>query len=122
MISFKSVGHAFASVISKLHAGLQAIEKVLPGIQSDEKVVEGVTALIPGKGAQTALAVERVAFGVLGEVAAVVSALDDAALANGVSVPLDAEVAGAVKVLVTDFKDELVAVGLMKAPAPVAAK
>jgi hypothetical protein len=50
---------------------------------------------------------ERVAFGVLGDVAAAVSALDHADLARGVNVTLDAEVAAAVKTLVTDFKTEL---------------
>lgn len=119
MISFKSVGHAFASALTKIHAGLQAVEKVLPSIQQDEKIVEGITALIPGGGAQTALAVERVAFGVLGDVAAAVSAVDDATLAKGVDVTLDAEVAAAVKALVTDFQSELRGSGLLK-PAPTA--
>jgi len=53
-----------------------------------------------------------VAFGVLGDVAAAVNAADQAALAKGVSVTLDAEVAAAVKTLITDFKSELQAAGL----------
>jgi hypothetical protein len=117
MITFRSVGNVFASVLSSIHTGLKAVEKILPSIQQDEKIVEGVTALIPGGGAQTALAVERVAFGVLGDVAAAVSAVDEATLAKGLNVTLDAEVAAAVKALVSDFKSELQAAGLLK-PAP----
>jgi len=112
MISFQSIGHAFAYAIEKIHAGLQAVEKVLPSIQADAAIVEGITALIPGAGAQTAVAIERVAFGVLGDVAAAVNAADQATLAKGVSVTLDAAVSAAVKTLITDFKSELQAAGL----------
>jgi phage tail sheath gpL-like len=90
------------------------VEKILPSIQTDAGIVEGVTALIPGAGAQTALTVERVAFAVLGDVAAAVSAADDAAVAKGVNVTLDAEVVTAVKTLVADFKGELQTAGLLK--------
>ena len=119
MITFRSVGNVFASVLSSIHTGLKAVEKILPSIQQDAQIVEGLTAMIPGEGAQTALAVERVAFGVLGDVAAAVSAVDEATLAKGLSVTLDAEVAAAVKALVSDFKSELQAAGLLK-PAPAA--
>jgi hypothetical protein len=88
VISFKSVGHAFAFALEKIHAGLQAVEKVIPAVERAAPTVEGITALIPGGGAQTAVAIERVAFGVLGGVAA------------------------AVKTLITDFKSELQAVGV----------
>jgi hypothetical protein len=117
VITFRSVGNVFASVLSSIHTGLKAVEKILPSIQQDAQIVEGLTAMIPGEGAQTALAVERVAFGVLGDVAAAVSAVDEATLAKGLSVTLDAEVAAAVKALVSDFKSELQAAGLLK-PAP----
>ena len=117
MITFRSVGNVFASVLSSIHTGLKAVEKILPSIQQDAQIVEGLTAMIPGEGAQTALAVERVAFGVLGDVAAAVSAVDEATLAKGLNVTLDAEVAAAVKALVSDFKSELQAAGLLK-PAP----
>ncbi len=109
---FKSVGHAFAFTIQKIHAGLQAVEKVIPAVQKDEAIVEGITALIPGAGAQTAVAIERVAFGILGDVAAAVAKTDQAALANGVNVAFDADVATAVKTLISDFKTELQAAGL----------
>jgi len=112
MISFQSIGHAFAFALEKIHAGLQAVEKVIPAIQNDAAIVEGITALIPGAGAQTAVAIERVAFGVLGDVAAAVNAADQATLAKGVSVTLDAEVVAAVKALITDFRSELQAVGM----------
>jgi hypothetical protein len=112
MISFQSVGHAFAFALEKIHAGLQAVEKVIPSIQKDASIVEGITALIPGAGAQTAVAIERVAFGVLGDVAAAVSAADQATLAKGISVSLDTAAVTAVKTLITDFKSELQAAGL----------
>ena len=119
MISFASIGHAFAAALSEIHAGLRVVEKILPSIQQDAAVVEGVTALIPGGGAQTALMVERVAFAILGDVAAAVSAADSAAVASGLNVSLDAQVVAAVKALVTDFKSDLQAAGLLK---PAAAK
>jgi hypothetical protein len=112
MISFKSIGHAFAFALQKIHAGLQAVEKVIPAVAKDATIVEGITALIPGAGAQTAVAIERVAFGILGDVAAAVNAADQAALAKGVNVTLDAEVAAAIKTLISDFKSELQAAGL----------
>jgi len=112
MISFQSVGHAFAFALEKIHAGLQAVEKVIPAVQKDATIVEGITALIPGAGAQTAVAIERVAFGVLGDVTAAVNAADQATLSKGVSVTLDAEAVAAVKSLITDFKSELQAAGL----------
>lgn len=112
MITISSVGHAFAFALEKIHAGLQAVEKVMPAVQKDATIVEGITALIPGAGAQTAVAIERVAFGVLGDVAAAVNTADQATLAKGVNVTLDAEVATAVKTLIADFKSELQAAGL----------
>jgi hypothetical protein len=112
MISFQSIGHAFAFALEKVHAGLQAVEKIIPAVQKDATIVEGITALIPGAGAQTAVAIERVAFGVLGDVAAAVNAADQATLAKGVSVTLDSAAATAVKTLLADFRAELQAAGL----------
>ncbi|MGA3099529.1 MAG: hypothetical protein ABSF25_23995 [Bryobacteraceae bacterium] len=112
MISFNSIGNAFAFALQQIHAGLQAVEKVIPVVQKDAAIVEGITALIPGAGAQTAVAIERVAFGVLGDVASAVNAADQAALTKGISVILDAEVVAAVKTLLADFKSELQTVGL----------
>ncbi len=112
MALLKSVGCAFAIALEKIHAGLQAVEKVIPALEKDASTVEGITALIPGAGAQTALAIERVAFGALGDVAAAVSAADQATLAKGVSVTLDSALVTSVKSLITDFKSELQAAGL----------
>ena len=69
-------------------------------------------SLIPRAGAQTAVDIERVAFGVLGDVAAAVNAADQATLAKGVNVTLGADVAAAVRTLITDFKSELQAAGV----------
>jgi hypothetical protein len=112
MITFQSIGHAFAFALEKIHAGLQAVERIIPAVQKDAATVEGITALIPGAGAQTAVAIERVAFGILGDVAAAINAADQATLAKGVNVTLDAAAATAVKSLLTDFKSELQAAGL----------
>jgi hypothetical protein len=112
MITLTSIGHAYTYALEKIHSGLQAVEKVIPAVQKDATIVEGITALIPGAGAQTAVAIERVAFGVLGDVAAAVNATDQATLAKGVSVTLDSGVAAAVKTLISDFKSELQAAGL----------
>ena len=106
------VGHAFAFALQTIHAGLQAVERVIPAIEKAAPTVEGITALIPGGGAQTAVAIERVASGVLGDVAAAVDAADQATLAKGVNVTLDADVAAAVKTPIADFKSELQAVGV----------
>lgn len=111
-MALKSIGSAFGIALEKIHAGLQAVEKIIPSIQKDASVVEGITALIPGAGAQSALAIERVAFGVLGDVASAVSSADEATLAKGVNVTLDQEAATAVKTLITDFKSELQAAGI----------
>jgi hypothetical protein len=60
------------------------------------------------RGAQTAVAIERVAFGVLGDVAAAVNAAaDQVTLAKGANVTLDADVAA-----VKTFKSELQTVGV----------
>lgn len=112
MITFKTLGHAYAYALEKIHAGLQAVEKVIPVVQKDATIVEGITALFPGASAQTAVAIERVAFGVLGDVASAVSQADQAALANGVNVALDADVVAAVKTLITDFKSDLQTAGI----------
>jgi len=48
MISFQSIGHAYAFALQKIHAGLQAVEKVIPAVQKDATIVEGITALIHG--------------------------------------------------------------------------
>ena len=112
MALLKSVGSAFGIALEKLHAGLQAVEKVIPTLQKDATTVEGITSLIPGAGAQTALAIERVAFGVLGDAAAAVNAADQATLAKGVNVTLDSEIVTAVKTLISDFKTELQSAGL----------
>lgn len=112
MITFKSAGHVFAFALQKIHTGLQAVEKIIPAVQKDAPIIEGITALIPGGGAQTAVAIERVAFGILGDVAAAVNAADQAALAKGVNITLDAEAAAAVKTLMADFRSELQAAGL----------
>jgi hypothetical protein len=49
---------------------------------------------------------------VLGDVAAAVNAADQATLAKGVNVTLGADVAAAVRTLITDFKSELQAAGV----------
>src|SRR5579859_5197976 len=62
-ITFKTVGHFFATVI----------QKVIPAVQKTEGVVETVTAAVPTYG-PLALPVEKAAYAVLGELAAVLNA------------------------------------------------
>jgi hypothetical protein len=65
-ITFKSVGHLFATAYSK-------IVKILPAIQATAGTVETVTAAVPVYG-PLALPVEKAAYAVLGELAAVLNA------------------------------------------------
>ena len=66
-LSWKAVGHFFASALQTL----AAVQKAAP-------VVEGVTAAVPGVGISAA-AIENAGFAVLGELAGLINAGGDAA-------------------------------------------
>lgn len=94
MITFKSVGHLFATAYSKLKAAIPVIEKT-------ETTVETVTAKVPVYGT-LALPVEKLAYAALGEFAAVLNAGGAAASAKLSDAGLDIAVINAIKALVED--------------------
>ena len=92
MITFKSVGHFFATVYEKVVA-------VLPKIESTEGTVEAVTAKVPVYG-PLALPVEKVGYAVLGELSHVLNAGGAAAKAKLADAGLDINVIATVEDLV----------------------
>jgi hypothetical protein len=65
VITFKSVGHLFATAFQK-------VVTVIPKIEATEGTVETVTAKVPVYG-PLALPVEKAAYAILGEIGAVLS-------------------------------------------------
>jgi hypothetical protein len=108
MISFSSIGHFFASAFHDLHVAAVAVAKVETATAKLEPTIEGITSLVYPPG----VAVERIAFALLGEVAAVVTKTDSAVAAKGVNVALDAEMIAEVKQLLAQFKGDLVSFGI----------
>lgn len=107
-LSFNSVGHFFATVLHDIHVAAVAVAKFSITASSVEPVIEGVTNLVY----PPAVAIERVAFALLGEGAHAVVSADAAASANGVNLTLDAALVADVKALIANFKTELQASGL----------
>jgi hypothetical protein len=95
MISFKSVGHFFATAFQKVVA-------VLPKIQAAEKTVETVTAQVPVYG-PLAVPIEKAGFAVLGEIAAALTAGGDAAKAKLSDAGLDINVIATVEAILKDI-------------------
>lgn len=91
-ITFKSVGHFFATFYQKVKGDL-------PKVQATEGIVEAVTAKVPVYGA-IALPIEKLAYAVLGDVAGVLNALDAAGKAKLANAGLDEQVIAAVQDLV----------------------
>jgi len=89
MITFKSVGHFFATVFQKVVADL-------PKVQATEGVVETVSAAIPVYG-PLAVPIEKAGYAVLGELAAVLTAGGAAAEAKLADAGLDTNVIATVK-------------------------
>lgn len=92
MITFKSVGHFFATAYQKVVA-------VLPKIEATETTVEKVTAEIPTFG-PLALTVEKAGYAVLGELSAVLTAGGAAAKAKLADAGLDEKVIATVEDLI----------------------
>lgn len=99
--TWQSVGHAFASLFKDVVTVSKKVVSAIGGIQGEEKLIESLSALVSPQ----AVAVEQIAFGALGELVAVVKGLEDAAGANGVSVPFDATVVAEVKKLIAEFPE-----------------
>ncbi len=91
-ITFKSVGHLFATFWQKA-------ENALPKIEGTVTVVEGVSAAVPGAAGAGLLTAERAAYAVLGEVSAVLSAGSEAAKQKLADTGLDIRVLTTVETL-----------------------
>jgi hypothetical protein len=100
---FDNLGHAFASALHDVHVGLSWVAREIPKLQADAPTVEAITGLVSPQAAT----IERAAFAILGDVAAAVNAADQAALANGMDVKLDASTVQSVKNLIADLKPQL---------------
>lgn len=95
MITFKSVGHLFATAFQKVVA-------VIPKIQQTEQTVEAVTAKVPVYG-PLALPIEKAGYAVLGELAAALTAGGDAAKAKLSDAGLDINVITTVEAILKDI-------------------
>lgn len=91
-ITFKSVGHFFATVYQKVVA-------VLPKLESTEATVETVSAKVPVYG-PLAITLEQAGYAVLGELSAVLNAGGAAAKAKLADAGLDINVITTVEDLV----------------------
>lgn len=100
-LGFKSIGHFLASALHDIIVGAKAVEKAGAAVAKNQQLVEDLTSLVSPQAA----ALERIAFGVFGEVAGVAATVDAAASANGISVTLDAEMVADIKALIAQFPD-----------------
>ena len=91
-ITFKSLGHMFAT-------GFQKVLAVLPKIEATEKTVETVSAEVPTYG-PLLLTAEKAGYAALGELAAVLNAGGAAASAKLADAGLDINVIQTVEALV----------------------
>ena len=92
MITFKSVGHFFATIFQKVLA-------VIPKVEATASTVETVTAAVPVYG-PLAVPIEKAGYAVLGELASVLTAGGAAAEAKLADAGLDTNVIATVKALV----------------------
>ena len=97
-VSWKSVGHFFASA---LHT-LAEVQKAAP-------IVEGVTAAVPGAGISAA-AIESAGFAVLGELAGLINSGGEAAKHQLADAGLDIAVIQQVEAVLAGVKDLAAAV------------
>jgi hypothetical protein len=103
-LGFGSIGHFFAAAFHDIIVGAKAVEKAGAALAKNQQLVEDLTTLIPGYGPGAA-SLERIAFGVFGEVVGVAHDVDAAATANGIDVHLDAAMVADIKALVAQFPD-----------------
>jgi hypothetical protein len=101
-LGWASIGHFLASAFHDISVGAKAVEKAGLAVAKNAPLVEDLTSLVPGFGPQAA-ALERIAFGVFGQVAGVATAVDTAASANGINVQFDAEMVADIKALIAQF-------------------
>ena len=100
---FKSVGHFFATVFTKLKADEPKIEAGINTVEATATTVETVTAAVPVYG-PLALTVEKAAYAVLGEIAGVLHAGDSAAASKLQDAGLDVNVVQTIQALLADVK------------------
>lgn len=101
-LGFKSIGHFFAAALHDVLVGAKAVESAGAAVAKNQQLVEDLTSLIPGVGTQAA-ALERIAFGVFGEVAGAATSVETAAAANGINVQFDAEMVADIKAIIAQF-------------------
>jgi len=92
MITFKSVGHFFATVYEKIVA-------VIPKIAATESTAETVTAAVPVYG-PLGLSIEKAGYAVLGELSSVLNAGGEAVKAKLSDAGLDQNVIATVEALI----------------------
>ena len=97
-VSWKSVGHFFASALQ----ALAEVQKAAP-------IVEGVTAAVPGAGVPAA-AIENAGFAVLGELAGLINSGGEAAKHKLADAGLDIAVIQQVEAVLAGVKDLAAAV------------
>ncbi len=95
MITFKSLGHFFATVFEK-------VLSVLPKIQATASTVQTVSATIPVYG-PLAVTVEKAGYAVLGELASVLTAGGAAVEAKLADAGLDVNVVATVKAMLASI-------------------
>jgi hypothetical protein len=100
-LGFNSIGHFFASAFHDIIVGAKAVEKAGAAVAKNQQLVEDLTTLVSPQAA----ALERIAFGVFGEVAHVATSVDAAASANGINVSLTGEMVADIKALIAQFPD-----------------
>jgi hypothetical protein len=107
-ISITSFEHVLATTFHDIAIGEKKAVAVISKLENSADTIEAITALVPGFGTQAA-GMERVGFALLGNAAAALTAIGDAATAQGVNVSLDAEMVAAVKALIAAFPAEIAA-------------
>src|SRR5438132_8497218 len=97
--SFSSIGHAFGSVAKEIVHVAKVIESGIAKVQKSEPFIEAITGLID----PAAVPLERAAFALLGKALAVAHTTEDAAAANGLSLPLDSQEVADLKALAAEL-------------------
>lgn len=104
MFSFKSLGHFFASVAHDVKVGVTFLDNHQKQIDTGLEATAAVVSVADPALAPIATEIERAGEAALGEVFAVVSKVDAAEAAKGVSVTLDAVAVAEFKTLLADIE------------------
>ena len=112
MFSFKSLGHFFASAAHDIKVGVTFLQAHQPQIDSALETGAAVVSIADPALAPLATQIERAGEAALGEVFAVVSKLNDAEAAHGVSISLDSAA-------IAEFKNLLALITQLKPSAMI---